>query len=149
MAEGPSGANRLAVVLSDAVWDEDLPGVLAALNAGADPNESSEQDRMAPLHLAIEQLNGEIVRLLIDAGADLNRDPGNGWTPLAHAIDSECDAASQSYDDADPNHASMELTELLLKAGARPTDKAFEVAQDYRRMRALDLLRRYSPPNAA
>lgn len=127
--------------LSDAVWAGDLTVVDSLIAAGADVN-SADGDRDPPLGLAIEQQWIEIVHRLIAARAAINRDRGDGWTPLAHAIDIESDAASQQYGQS--GHESTELTELLLKAGAIPTKRAFEVATAYGNERALVLLRRYA-----
>jgi hypothetical protein len=93
--------------------------------------------------LAIEQQWIEIVRRLIAAGADINRNFAEGWgTPLVHAIDIESDAASQQFQE--PGHESTELTELLLGAGAIVTEEAFEIARRYGNRRALALLERYA-----
>jgi ankyrin repeat protein len=102
-----------------------------------------------PLHQAIEHQRVEIVRRLIAAGAAVNRDPGDGWTPLAHAVDIESDAASQAG--VPPEAVSTELVELLLAAGAVPTGRVFELATAYRNDKALALLEqaRSAEPGAA
>ncbi|MEX0714989.1 MAG: ankyrin repeat domain-containing protein [Planctomycetaceae bacterium] len=130
--------------LSHAVWTQDLAAVEALIAAGVDVN-VADDPHPPPLHLAIEQGNIEIVRRLINAGAELNRpfrDWGEDFTPLVHAIDLESDAASQGL--IDPEHESTELTKTLLAAGAIPTAAAFEVAESYQNDRALVLLRRYA-----
>jgi ankyrin repeat protein len=125
---------------ADAVWAGDLPAVEALLAAGADPN-AHDGRRMAPLHLAIEQMWVEVARRLVAAGADIHRDSGQGWTPLAHAIDIESDSAWQRHREV--GHETTELTELLLAAGAEPTEKAYEVAREYANQKAWALLERY------
>ncbi len=128
---------------ADAVWAGDLPAVEAMIAAGADVNAAEADGHPLPLHLAIEQQWIEIVQRLIAAGAEVNRDLGHGWrTPLVHAIDIESDAAAQKFQE--PGHASTEPTELLLAAGAVPTEEAFQVARDYGNGRALALLERYA-----
>lgn len=129
-------------LLSNAVWVGDLHAVELLIAEGTDVNLSSG-DRQPPLYLAIEQQWVEIVRRLLTAGADVNRDLGEGWTPLVHAIDVESDTAYQAGRAF--SEISMELTELLLTSGAIPTRRAFEVAEDYRNIKALELLRRKSP----
>ncbi len=125
--------------LSDAVRAGDLSGVDAAIRAGADVN-ATDGRRQPPLHLAIEQMEVEIARRLIAAGAEVNRDLGQGWTPLAHAVDIESDAACQAG--LSPDEVSTALTELLLASGAIPTDRAIELARGYGNHRALALLNR-------
>ncbi len=125
---------------SDAVWSGDLESVNAFIANGADVN-AAESPRKPPLYLAIEQQWVEVVRCLINAGADINRSLGGGWTPLVHAIDTESDAAWQRRHLSD--HASTELTAMLLEAGASPTDLAVEVAEGYENQKALGLLVRY------
>jgi ankyrin repeat protein len=127
--------------LSDAVWDGNLAAVDALIRAGADVN-IADDPREPPLHLAIEQMWIEIIRRLIQAGADVNRSVPDGWTPLVHAIDSESDAAWQAYNDV--GRASTEIVELLLASGAEPTASAFEAAAGYDNQKALILLRRHT-----
>lgn len=123
---------------TEAVWAGDLFAVEVLLAAGADPNAPTEEGFPPPLHLAIEQQWVEIVRRLIAAGAAVNRDHGQGWTPLAHAIDIESDAASQAG--LPPEAVSTELVELLLAAGAEPTERAFELSAAYNNHKARSLL---------
>jgi ankyrin repeat protein len=123
--------------LSDAVWAGDLSGVDAAIRAGVDVN-AADGHRQPPLHLAIEQMEVAIARRLIEAGAEVNRDLGRGWTPLVHAVDIESDAACQAG--LSPDQVTTALTELLLASGAIPTDRAVELARDYGNHRALALL---------
>jgi ankyrin repeat protein len=125
---------------AEAVWAGDIAGVEAMIAAGIDVNAPSENGRQPPLHLAIEQQRPEIVRRLIAAGAEVNGDLGRAWTPLAHAIDIESDAASQAG--RSPDEVSTELVELLLAAGALPTERAFELAESYGNHKVLSLLRR-------
>jgi ankyrin repeat protein len=128
---------------AEAVWTGDLPAVEAMLAAGADPN-ATHGDHQPPLHLAIEQMWVEVARRLVAAGAEVNRDDGQGWTPLVHAIDIESDAAWQSHHEA--GRETTALTELLLAAGAVPTGRAYEVARRYENQKALVLLGRYERP---
>jgi ankyrin repeat protein len=123
--------------LSDAVWAGNLLGVDVAIRAGVDVN-AADGHRQPPLHLAIEQMEVEIARRLIAAGAEVNRDLGRGWTPLAHAVDIESDAACQAG--LSPDQVSTALTELLLASGAVPTDRAIELARGYGNHKALALL---------
>jgi ankyrin repeat protein len=128
--------------LSDAVWAGDLAAVNAAIRLGANVN-AAEGDRQPPLHLAIEQMEVEIVRRLIEAGAAVDGESGWGWSPLAHAVDIESDASWQSGES--PEQVSTDLTELLLKAGALPTQQAIDIARRYGNHKALALLLGASP----
>lgn len=122
---------------SAAIWAGDLATVEAMIADGVDVNATNER-RMPPLHLAIEQMWVEIVRRLIAAGADVNFDCGDGWTSLTHAVDIEADSTIQS---GIPNaEIQTELVELLLAAGAVPTARAIDVAERYGSP-ALPLLR--------
>lgn len=125
---------------SQAVWSGDLDAVNAMIAAGADVN-AADDPRDPPIHLAIEQEWLPIVRRLIEAGAQINRDLREGWTPLVHAIDIESDGAWQAHHET--GHESTELTELLLAAGAIPTDRAFEIASNYDNRKAQALLFKY------
>ncbi len=134
-----------AARFSEAVWCGDLPAVEEMIAAGADVN-AADPPGDPPLHLAIEQQWVEIVRRLIQAGAEVNRELRDGWTPLAHAIDIESDSAWQTHWEL--GHESTELTELLLAAGAVPTARAVEIARTYDNRKALALLQRSVGPAA-
>jgi ankyrin repeat protein len=125
---------------AEAVWNGDLSAVNEMLANGADPN-LADEDRYPPILLAIEQQYTAIVRRLIEAGADVNRPFAEDWTPLAHAIDTESDAAWQAHYEL--GHESTELTELLLASGAVPNARAFKLAEEYGNRKALELLRRH------
>lgn len=125
-----------------AVWEEDVGAVEAMIAAGADVNAPSEEHYFLPLGLAIEQGSVDIVRRLIAAGVDVNLVQEDDFTPLAHAIDLESDSVFQRQEPIET--VSTEITELLLAAGAVPTEKAFEVARNYGNLKALTLLQEYS-----
>jgi ankyrin repeat protein len=74
---------------------------LIVLGANLDWQDELSQDR-TPLHLAIYSNFSKIVRMLIDAGADVEAKTNSGMTPLHWA----------SYKD------NIELAKLLLDAGA-------------------------------
>lgn len=123
--------------LSDAVWTGNIAEVKTLIAAGADVN-VVEGYREPPLHLAIEQMEIEIVRLLIAAGADIENDLGKNWPPLAHAVDIESDSAAQSG--LTTEQVSTDLTELLIAAGAEPCERAIELAKRYGNHKALSIL---------
>ena len=123
--------------LSDAILAGDLPGVEAAILAGIDVN-ADDGRGWPPLHLAIEHGEVEIARRLIAAGAEVNRELDDGGTPLAHAVDVECDAAWQAG--LSPDHVSTAMMELLLASGAVPTSRAIEMTKAYENHKMLALL---------
>jgi ankyrin repeat protein len=127
------------VSLADAVWAGDASAVEAAIRNGVDVNAACD-GRWPPLHLAIEQMEVELARRLIAAGAEVNRESGQGWTPLVHAIDVESDSAQQRG--VPPEDTTTTLTELLLDSGAVPTEEAFRVARAYGNNKALLLMER-------
>lgn len=103
-----------------------------------------------PMFQAVEHGRIEEVRRLIAAGADVNCYYGGGWTPLVHAIDMESDVAWQKHHE--PDRASNEITELLLVAGAAPTEEAFAMARRYQNLKAVALMeshQRHAEPGAA
>ncbi|MCE5319077.1 MAG: ankyrin repeat domain-containing protein [Parachlamydia sp.] len=81
------------------------PAILKALieAKGADLNEPVVGT--APLHRAISKGNAEAVRMLIDAGADVNKVDADSMTPLYHAL----------------SKGNREVMNLLISAGADVT----------------------------
>jgi ankyrin repeat protein len=110
-----------------AVWVGDETLVREMLAAGANPEAVVSGGYWTPLHAAIENCQSASVRLLLAAGADVQRAMPDGLTPLMHAIDAESDAACQL--DIDPQEMSLEITALLLAAGAPVTSEAIEWAE--------------------
>jgi ankyrin repeat protein len=129
-----------------AVWSGDLAVVDDLIERGADVNAADDQ-RDPPLFLAIEQQFAGIVQRLVSAGAQVNREVRGGWTPLTLAIDIESDTGWQAH--YGEGHAKTELTEILLAAGAIPTEKALKVARDYNNTKALALMETYGSRNAS
>ena len=69
----------------------------------------------SPAHLAVELDDLPRLRDLLDAGADVEDDNGDGWTLLRHAIDTEFDGHVQSGDPL-----CVDTTVFLLVRGADP-----------------------------
>lgn len=69
----------------------------------------------SPAHAAVEHEDLPRLRDLLDAGADVEDDNGDGWTLLRHAIDVEFDGHVQTDT---PLH--VDVTALLLARGADP-----------------------------
>ena len=75
--------------IHDAAFGGDVAGVQTELDKGVDVN-AKREDGSTPLHGAAEGGHGEIVELLITAGADLHATTvpmlgGGGWIPLHSA----------------------------------------------------------------
>jgi ankyrin repeat protein len=80
--------------LHKAAYYQCLPAIDWLLAAGAEVDVVTEhRRRMTPLHLAAEQGNVHACGRLAEAGADLARRAGNGYTPLRLAINGRHDAA--------------------------------------------------------
>jgi ankyrin repeat protein len=100
-------AQQLA--LADAVRDGDQARTRELLAAGADPDGYDDAGN-APLHIAALQNNLQLIEILLDAGADIDRPrTGAGDTPLLEAVQHHGDDASL----------------LLLARGADPTYAAW------------------------
>ena len=97
-----SGERRADPPLTVAAFNEDIDEVVRLLDAGEDPNVAEEQKGWTPLLFAAQAGDSEIVRALVDAGADIDRGSDDGWTPLM--------IASQNGHD--------NTVDLLLDAGA-------------------------------
>ena len=69
----------------------------------------------SPAHHAVEHEDLPQLRDLLDAGADVEDDNGDGWTLLRHAIDVEHDGHVQT---GGPLHT--DVTAFLLARGANP-----------------------------
>lgn len=68
-----------------------------------------EQD---PAHNAVELENVSLLRDLLDAGADVEGDAGDGFTLLMHALDIEADSRDQG------RSLHVDVTALLVSRGA-------------------------------
>lgn len=77
-------------------------------------DEKAAPEPMSPAHLAVELGDARELTRLLDAGTDPN-ELWDGWTLLAHAIDSEGDGAAQSGEPLDGA-----CTAVLLAYGADP-----------------------------
>jgi ankyrin repeat protein len=103
-----AACNRTAMSL--AIQMGKIPVINALLDAGANPNLPDETDdgldANSPLMEAASTFfatnRGEMVRLLIKRGANLNQQDADGRTPLMHAL----------------GYSDMDVIETLIKAGA-------------------------------
>lgn len=119
--------------LLNAVVDEDLATAKQLVQAGADVNYFSAS-KNSPLLLAIDTMNVDLTRFLLDQGADPNPDAQKGYTlPLNAAVD----VAVQAFLNEEAASISNEMVELLVhyKADYTRRDKnglnAAEIARNY------------------
>jgi len=101
-----------------------------------------------PVHDAVELENVSLLRDLLDAGADVEGDAGDGWTLLRHAIDIEVD----SFDQGDSLH--VDVTALLISRGADPERtykgiSALESARNRGHWLAVELMESWLGRNAS
>lgn len=96
--------------------DKEIVGQLLSLDVYADVN-CADDDGNTPLLVASEQSNVEIVKALIESGAQVNRQNKDGMTPLM----------------ACAKHGDKTIAELLMSAGAsiHVKDKNGDKAGDY------------------
>lgn len=92
---------ELPIDIMSAATVSNWPGVLRALNSGADPNVTGKDGR-APIHYAIVDGQIEAFTSLLQAGANINIADKQGWTPLHAAAHCNCD----------------DMARLLIEAGA-------------------------------
>lgn len=96
-----------------AVATNNIPEVREFLGKGIDINVTMPEGNaenypaITALHIATQEGNLSMMELLIGHGADVNKAPINGMTPLHQAVDTT-------------KNNALQLTELLLKAGANP-----------------------------
>jgi ankyrin repeat protein len=106
----PGGVPPLRYILSWATSPRGVKGVRWLLEHGADPNLAWAEHGDAPLHIAAQRLNVEIVQLLVAHGADIHQRRADGRTP--HTIASL--------------HGNKEIAGWLLERGATDELTPFE-----------------------
>ncbi|KAK5049042.1 hypothetical protein LTR84_005464 [Exophiala bonariae] len=99
-----------------AIRMKDANIVQKILDSGLNPNElrciDESGQQITPLQRACQFPNADIVRVLLDAGADVNLCLSNYCSPLAIAIAHFDDRGNYM------DHVGIELVQLLLRAGA-------------------------------
>ena len=128
------GRERMALKdlpLIDAAYGKDLKGIKEALGLGADIN-AREGDRLGHPAITICMDNPEILKFLIDNGADVDRTDNLGWSPLAWAIVSD----------------NIKAAGILIENGADVNGEAGGVsllawAMIYRKKEMVDLLKKH------
>ncbi|WP_018343816.1 ankyrin repeat domain-containing protein [Cytophaga aurantiaca] len=99
----------------------------------------------SPLHSAIENLNIECVRLLLQKGANVEYcGEGCRLTPLEHAID--ISVQSNNNTGGKDGEESIEIICILLEAGADPRS-GLQIANLYQANKILTILKNYIVKN--
>jgi len=93
--------------------------VVCLIEAGADPN-SVDKSGVAPLHRAVRTRCSAAVAKLLVGGANPLLKNGSGSTPLHLAVQNTGRSGSGS---SASREQQAEIIQLLLKHGARPTDR--------------------------
>jgi ankyrin repeat protein len=100
--------NTVDLELIEAVREGDLARARAAISSGADVNVHDSRPLLGagntPLHDAANGGQSHLVRMLLDAGADVNARCAAGWTPLMRAC----------------NAGELAVVKTLLDEGADP-----------------------------
>ncbi|XP_028280656.1 B-cell lymphoma 3 protein homolog [Parambassis ranga] len=117
--------------------------VLLSLSTSSTCLERRNYEGLTSLHLAVRSGHKDLVRMLLDAGADINAmDVKSGQTPLIHAVENNntdmvhfliengCDVNSQSYSGNTALHSAcgrgqVDTVRLLLKSGADSSIKNY------------------------
>ena len=102
--------NELNEKLLEAVWnEEDVAVIRELLEAGADVNVvDRESEKKTPLHIAAGRGSSEVVKALLDAGADVKKKSEEGMTALHCALDLRS---------MDPPVVNMDVVQMLISAG--------------------------------
>jgi ankyrin repeat protein len=115
------------------VWRQDLDSVKRLLEAGANPNLPGGNWSSAIACAGENDETGQIIRALVAAGADVNLQDADGWTPLLIAVDSAIDGATQQ----DLETINWSIVAVLLDLGADPHvahprwGTVYDMATDY------------------
>ena len=99
------------------VWRQDIAAVQRLLDAGANPNLPGRAWSSAIACAGENDDTGDIVRVLVGAGADVNIQDEHGQTPLHHAVDMAIDGTiQQNLDEID-----WTVVGVYLELGADPS----------------------------
>jgi ankyrin repeat protein len=102
--------------LHEMIYYGDADGVKTWVLAHPESVNSSSPTGLSALDAAIEADNADILRFLLEHGADPNSLGGANCPPIHLAIDAAADILLNSPPDADP--PSMEIIKLLVSYGA-------------------------------
>ncbi|KAJ5071113.1 serine/threonine-protein kinase tnni3k-related [Anaeramoeba ignava] len=86
----------------EAIWRNDNLAIKKLLDEGYDVNTKNEMDGKTPLHIAVQEGKNEVIKMLLEKGANPNECDVYGATPLKIAV----------------TNSSRNITEILLQNGA-------------------------------
>lgn len=113
------GVNRIdtgdGTDLMTAASTQNLPNLKILLAAGADPNIRRKYDQRTAMHFAAWDGQFEIIKELINAGAQVDPVATDGMTPLSTVIS----GMESNYDYGNPTER-VRIVKLLLAANANP-----------------------------
>jgi ankyrin repeat protein len=105
--------------------------ITALIEGGADPDFANPKN-VTPLFLAIDNAHMDTAKVLIEAGANVNKWDWWGRTPLWAAVDQHAIPAGGRADRRTPDATlPIEIIRMLLDAGANP-DLALKLPPPYR-----------------
>lgn len=122
-------SNQLEDELVQAVWRQDAEAVKRILEAGANPNLPGHNCPSAIACAGENDETGEIIQLLVEAGADVNLQDTFGQTPLHWAVDVAIDGAVQA--NAPDIDWSVVAVLLSLEADPNIRDSSGRTAFDF------------------
>ena len=102
--------------LVNEIWRNDITAIKRLLAKGANPNLRGRSWDSALACAGENDNTGEIVRLLVAAGGDVNIQDGHGQTPLHFAVDVAIDGAIQCNQET----LNWSVVDTLLSLGADP-----------------------------
>ncbi|MCJ1280611.1 hypothetical protein MMC21_008440 [Puttea exsequens] len=111
---GPTAEALAEQLFSLAIEEDDARTVKKILDSGLDCKElrcSSTRWSTTPLQRACQLRSLEVVRVLLNAGADVNSSPSGPYSPLSCAVNTDQYGQIDSVD--------IELVQVLLRAGAK------------------------------
>ena len=115
------------------VWRQDIAAIKRLLAAGANPNLPGGAWASAIACAGQNDETGDVARVLVEAGADINIQDGRGLTPLHQAVDTALEGTIQSGGDT----IDWSVVEVFLAIGANPVvadsdgETVFDLATAY------------------
>jgi ankyrin repeat protein len=117
-AETPVPLTPRDEALLQDVWDGDLAKVELIVKKGANVNSAEPKKKRTPLMLAATKRNLDVVRFLVEKGADVNARDSDGQTALMYAC-------RQRFNDVPDNSVAIFLLDNGAEVNLRSTKKGY------------------------